>query len=182
MDSAPERISNPIAFLRGSQEGERLDAIGVTVYVKVTQEESGGAFSLFETCDSSAISGPPLHIHHRENESMLVLEGAYQFQIREAIQSAGAGVLAHVPMGVPHTCRCVSETGRLLVLTTPGGYEAFFRGMVWSSSDRLSPRHWMFDRNTTRLGVSSQRRVVRECTQRLPIASGAAARRHSLPH
>lgn len=107
--------------------GECLNVIGISTWVRTTAADSSGAVSAFIT-DDPRFAGPPLHIHRNEDESMLVLEGEYRIQAGDAFHDAHPGDFAFFPRGLAHTYARVSEApGRMLILTTPGGYEAFFR-------------------------------------------------------
>jgi cupin domain len=46
--------------------------------------------------------GPPLHIHHREDEAFYLLDGAMQVVCGEDRWEAGPGSLVMLPRGVPH--------------------------------------------------------------------------------
>ena len=108
-------------------EGIRsLRIFGELVTCKVTSDQTGGAYSLFEV-DTPRGGGPPPHIHHREDESFYVLEGEYEFFGGEGIIRVGVGSLLCVPRGALHAHKNVGEgEGRLLATQTPGGlYERF---------------------------------------------------------
>ena len=109
-------------------EGERsLWVMGILVTYKIPSHRTGGAYSLFEVATPPA-SGPPPHIHHREDESFYVLEGEFEFLMGREPLRVGAGSLIYVPKGTLHAHRVVGEgVGRMLVTQTPGGlYEIFF--------------------------------------------------------
>ncbi|MCC6488073.1 MAG: cupin domain-containing protein [Candidatus Hydrogenedentes bacterium] len=115
------------ATITAPGEGECLNVIGIPTWVRTTTAESNGTLSAFIT-DDPRFAGPPLHIHRNEDESMFVLEGEYRIQTGDAYHVARPGDFAFFPRGLAHTYARVSETpGRMLILTTPGGYEAFFR-------------------------------------------------------
>ena len=94
---------------------------------KIPSQRTGGAYSLFEATTQPG-TGPPPHIHHREDEAFYVLEGEYQFLSGEETLRVGAGSLLYVPKGTLHTHENVGEgMGRMLMTQTPGGlYELFF--------------------------------------------------------
>lgn len=109
-------------------EGARsLWVMGVLVTHKIPSHRTGGAYALFEVATQPG-SGPPPHIHHREDESFYVIEGEYEFLIEGGTVTARAGSLLYVPKGTLHAHRGVGEgVGRMLVTQTPGGlYERFF--------------------------------------------------------
>lgn len=95
-------------------------------YVHVDGEESGGAFSL---CELLAARGsmPPLHVHHRDDETFYVLEGELRLFLgnRQILVPAGKAALA--PREVPHTYRVESDSARFLVINSPAGFEQFLR-------------------------------------------------------
>jgi len=74
-----------------------------------------------------ASEGPPIHIHHNEDEDIHVIAGEYHFWLDGAVSRAGPGTSVFLPRGVPHTFRIVSKTpGRNVAVLTPGGFETFF--------------------------------------------------------
>jgi mannose-6-phosphate isomerase-like protein (cupin superfamily) len=94
--------------------------------VKASAETTGGAFGLLESTLPGGAS-PPLHVHHREDESFWVIEGQVRFRCGDLEVVAGPGSFVFLPRDIPHTFRVDSEDGaRLLTLLTPGGGEGFF--------------------------------------------------------
>jgi mannose-6-phosphate isomerase-like protein (cupin superfamily) len=70
---------------------------------------------------------PPLHVHHREDESFWVLAGEFTMQCGDRTFRGGPGAYFFLPRGVPHTFVNDGTTpGHLLTLLTPGGSEAAF--------------------------------------------------------
>ncbi len=60
-------------------EGEGLtlsSGPGRGLIFKVTDEETGGAFDYF-TVGVAPKGGPPLHVHHNQEETIHVLKGEY---------------------------------------------------------------------------------------------------------
>ena len=116
-----------VSHVRPAEGRRSLRVFGELVTCKVTSDQTGGAYSLFEVTTQPG-EGPPPHVHHREDECFYVLEGEYEFFSGEGIIRAGAGSLLCVPRGALHTHKNVGEdVGRLLATQTPGGlYERFF--------------------------------------------------------
>ena len=112
-------------------EGPSQWVLGELVTYKTTGEQTGGAYSLFEV-ETPPGSGPPPHVQHREDESLYVLEGVFEFVVEGRAIRADAGTLIYVPKGNLHAHKNVGEGGgRLLVTQTPGGlYERFFESLV----------------------------------------------------
>ncbi len=72
-----------------------------------------------------------LHVHEREDEVFLVLEGEHLFQVGREEHRVGPGGLVFAPRGVPHAQRrVVPRVGRVLVLAVPAGIENFFRDLA----------------------------------------------------
>ena len=71
---------------------------------------------------------PPPHVHHRDEELFLILEGRYRFLVDGVwIENVGPGSVVFVPRGVPHTFEVVGDTpGRHWTLQTPSGFERYF--------------------------------------------------------
>ena len=73
--------------------------------------------------------GPPLHVHHDEDEVFFVLEGRLRLRVGDEERELGAGEGALGPRGVPHTYRVESEQARWLVITAAAPFENFVRAM-----------------------------------------------------
>ena len=131
MNTREERMPQSIVHMpRG--EGRSQWVLGELLTYKTTSEQTGGAYSLFEVASQPG-TGPPPHIQHREDESLYVLEGEYEFLDEERTIRAGVGALIYVPKGNLHAHKNVGEgVGRLLVTQTPGGlYERFFESLIF---------------------------------------------------
>jgi quercetin dioxygenase-like cupin family protein len=68
--------------------------------------------------------GAPPHIHRREDELMVVLEGAVEVDVDGDIHVLGEGDVARLPRRVPHRFTVTSAEARLISVFTPGGCEA----------------------------------------------------------
>ena len=113
----------------GADEGERLVFGEVTILLRAPAETTGGAFTLFE--EVPPLVDTPKHVHENEDELFRVLEGEHVFEVGDQEFRAGPGGLVFAPRGVPHAQRrVVPNEGRLLVLTSPGGFEGFFRELA----------------------------------------------------
>jgi mannose-6-phosphate isomerase-like protein (cupin superfamily) len=111
-------------FATDAEGGERLRFGGVELLLKA----AAGTFTVFEERDPV---DTPLHVHEHEDELFYVLEGEHVFQVGAEAFRAGPGALVFAPRGVPHAQRrVVPRSGRVLVLTAPGGLEGFFRQLA----------------------------------------------------
>jgi quercetin dioxygenase-like cupin family protein len=68
-----------------------------------------------------------MHTHDHEDEAFLVLEGSIDVTVADSTTSVQAGGFAFGPRGVPHSYAVTSEQAHLLVISSPGGIEDFFR-------------------------------------------------------
>jgi hypothetical protein len=83
---------------------------------------------------SPAGSGPPRHVHDREDETFVVLTGECEFWLEGTSFIRGPGESAFIPRGREHTFRVAgSEPSRHLLILTPGGFESFFAEMAQAS-------------------------------------------------
>ncbi|MBX5239076.1 cupin domain-containing protein [Rhizobium sp. NLR22b] len=100
--------------------------LGTAYTINVGRIESGGIVGVFESTVPAG-GGPPVHMHHNEDEVIHVIEGAYEFWLNGAIIPVAASRSIFLPRGVPHTFRVASASpGRNLTVLTPGGLEEFF--------------------------------------------------------
>lgn len=99
---------------------------GDRITIKIGTGDSGGSLSVLEISNSPR-SGPPLHVHRREDELWWVLEGRYRFSVGDTLVELEPGGMAFGPRDVAHAFQNVGDApGRLLVITTPSGLEQFF--------------------------------------------------------
>ena len=88
--------------------------------------DSGNLSTIVEN-ETEPGTGPPLHIHEREDEWFFVISGQFVIQVGGALHHLKPGDSAFGPRGVAHTFQCMSkENGRLLTIFNPGGVEGFF--------------------------------------------------------
>ncbi len=99
---------------------------GIEIVYRAVSEDTQGAYSVSEMTFPAG-SGPPMHVHAREDEAWYVLDGSFDTQIGDQSYTAGPGWFGIGPRGVPHSLRA-GEAGpaRMLMYVTPGGFERFF--------------------------------------------------------
>ena len=95
------------------------------ITVKAGSAETGGAFAQIETDDPRG-SGPPLHLHHDQDETFYVLEGEVTIVVGEQRMDLGVGDYLFASRGTPHAYVVRSERARMLVTVTPPGPEELF--------------------------------------------------------
>jgi quercetin dioxygenase-like cupin family protein len=104
----------------------------------VPNEVTGGRLSVFQATVPEGF-GPPRHIHTREDEVFLVIDGDVSFDIDGDLQFAGPGASVYMPRGVPHTFRIQSPVARMLGVMTPGAFEELFRNLSVPADERVLP-------------------------------------------
>ena len=107
-------------------EGTKVWAMGVLVTVKVRADDTGGAYSVFEDLIPPG-AGPVPHTHTKEDETIFVIEGELRAWLGGTQYDVKAGDFVHMPRGVQHYFKNVSQKPtRLLLSYTPGGFEKWF--------------------------------------------------------
>lgn len=113
-------------FVSQPGRGERVTLLGGQVsLIRPYGEHTGGLFSLLETRTPKG-SGPPAHVHEREDEAFYILEGEVEVTIGEETTTATPGTFVFAPRGVPHKYVATQGPARHLTLVTPAGFELFF--------------------------------------------------------
>ena len=93
---------------------------GEWVFGLVTAQTSGGAFERGVGVFPSGNAGPPEHIHPTYDEYFDIVQGEFIFKIDGVERRAQAGEQLVIPIGTPHTFRCVSVGyGVMIVETRP---------------------------------------------------------------
>ena len=111
-----------------------------TISFKVLPRETSGSLFLIEHTHLLK-AGPPLHLHHAQEEYFYVMEGRALFQVGERKVELKAGDSVLGPREVPHTFVPVGETPvRMLIAFTPAGQmEDFFREQEMSGAPFKDP-------------------------------------------
>src|ERR1700690_1419261 len=73
---------------------------GRDLIFKVTGEDTGGAFDYF-TVEVAPHGGPPLHVHHKQEETIHVLSGRLKVRIVEDTFGLDERGFAYLPANVP---------------------------------------------------------------------------------
>ena len=69
----------------------------------------------------------PRHVHAREAETFIVLDGALEGWCEGQVSLIEAGQLIHLPANREHAYRVASDRAHYYLLLTPAGLETFFR-------------------------------------------------------
>ena len=115
-------------------------APGVGVQFKIDAEDVGGRVSVVEHPFDVGALVPP-HVHHREDEVSIVLEGEIGFRSddREAVLAPGGYIVK--PRGEVHAMWNAGDVpARMVEIITPAGFDKFFRELSQANAQRpLTP-------------------------------------------
>jgi quercetin dioxygenase-like cupin family protein len=130
-----EEATMATPVIRQAGEGERRWFYGGGTHTwKVTADESGGSFFLFED-EMTEGKMTPWHCHPDSDELAYVIEGEIEVNIDGRVERVGAGGVIMTPRGVSHAFQVVSPKARILALQTPGSAEAFYYGASEPAAD-----------------------------------------------
>jgi mannose-6-phosphate isomerase-like protein (cupin superfamily) len=99
---APSRIMRRMSHGTPLERVQPLWFINHLVEIHVDVDASDGTLALI---DERGRHGdmPPLHVHHRDDETFYVIEGGLSLFVGEEQVTVGAGQAAFAPREVPHT-------------------------------------------------------------------------------
>lgn len=111
--------------------------LGARCRVLADAKSTDGRYGLVDMIEVPPGDMPPLHVHHTHEEGFLLLEGELSLFLpgREIALKPGEFVLA--PRGVPHAYQVGDSPARILVLSSPAGFEQFVRDV--SALDEVTP-------------------------------------------
>ncbi|HEU5001632.1 MAG TPA: cupin domain-containing protein [Actinomycetota bacterium] len=113
----------------GPGEGLALLAGGSGTVFKLFSAEAGGRLSLVEHPVDPGVLIPP-HVHSREDQISLILEGTVDMLVGEKTFRCPAGSYVTKPRGLPHAFwNPTAQPARLLEISLPGGVEHYMRSM-----------------------------------------------------
>lgn len=109
---------------------EAIEWLGVRYKTILSSAQTNGAMSIVDSWSPPG-SGPPRHIHAKEDETFVMLSGICKVWIEGKETTAVPGESVFIPRGTNHTFKVISdEPSRHLVILTPGGFEGFFADMA----------------------------------------------------
>ena len=120
-----QQSANDTARAWAPDDGEAIWLAGALVTTKIPGDLTGNALTIAEHLVPADFA-MPRHLHHVEDEILYILEGAIEARCGELPLRGGPGGMLFLPRGVPHSWRVTGAApARLLVITTPAGYERF---------------------------------------------------------
>lgn len=99
--------------------------------IKAGAADTGGLFTLVEGVIGPRTPGPPLHVHHGEDECLYVIDGHLLVQLGEERHDLPPGAFAWLPRQIPHAFANGSDSPvRILGVIVPGGVEEMFADLA----------------------------------------------------
>jgi quercetin dioxygenase-like cupin family protein len=99
---------------------------GRDLVFKLTGEDTQGALDYF-VCEVGPLGGPPLHVHHQQDEAIHVLSGRFRVRIGDEDHWLERGGFAFLPAGLPHAfLNLTDQPAELIIVFAPGGGHKFF--------------------------------------------------------
>jgi quercetin dioxygenase-like cupin family protein len=109
--------------------------------ILLTHDQSGGAVSIVQVTEPPGAQAP-LHVHHHDDETFVVLDGSVTLEVGGQAIPAAAGDVAFGPRGIPHRFTVGPDGCRMLFIITPGGrFDSLVREMSVPAASRTLPPH-----------------------------------------
>jgi quercetin dioxygenase-like cupin family protein len=100
--------------------------LGGLLSIRATAGDTEGAVGVVEERASRGYA-TPLHVHSREDETVVVLEGELEYVVDDVAGTVSAGSSVFLPRNRSHRFGVISDEAHFLVIITPGGFEEFFQ-------------------------------------------------------
>ena len=117
--------------------GQSASIPGFRAVYKIYSRDNGGEIAMVEHPFAVGFITAP-HLHTREDETSIVLEGQIGFRSDDAEVVLGPGGYITKPRGQMHSMwNAGTVPGRIVEVITPGGFEGYFRelGEVLAASN-----------------------------------------------
>ena len=106
---------------------ERRWFLGLPTWIRASATETNGALSLIDQVIPAGFESP-WHVHHDEDESLFIIEGAMTVVVADRAVTLNAGDFGFGPRGIPHGFRIESsKPARVLLMTNGGGFAEFIK-------------------------------------------------------
>ena len=118
-------------YMLRSREGHAIAAIGLGITMKTDGKSTHDAYSLFEYSVPAQTSGPPPHLHTREDESFICLAGRLDVMLGGEDFVLEQGDYLYLPRDVVHTFRNASDAeARVISVVSPAGLEGYYQALA----------------------------------------------------
>jgi quercetin dioxygenase-like cupin family protein len=121
----------------GPMDGKIYQLAKLALAFKRSEGEGEGSYSIYEQLEQPGTT-VMRHRHPTYQETFIVLEGRFNFQVEDERKTMGPGEIIMIPRGAWHGFECISsEPGRLLTLSSPAGvFEAFIADVCSADLDK----------------------------------------------
>jgi quercetin dioxygenase-like cupin family protein len=119
-------------------EGEARWWFAALAEIKASAADTDGQLTIVEVTEPPGAQ-TPLHVHHREDEGLWILDGEVTFHVGDVTIEARAGDFAWGPRDVPHRYTAGPDGCRMLFILTPAGFEGLVRDMSEPAAERTLP-------------------------------------------
>jgi mannose-6-phosphate isomerase-like protein (cupin superfamily) len=135
----PIQNTKPKPIIVPSNEGRKMFVLGQEITLKLTGNETGGAYYVFEALTPPGV-GVPTHVHEHEDEILRIIEGEYEVFLDGKTYKAGQGAVINLPRLIPHRFGNVGKKpGRATTTVIPGiNFEKFFEELSSLSGEQWS--------------------------------------------
>jgi mannose-6-phosphate isomerase-like protein (cupin superfamily) len=97
--------------------------------IRVSANETNGTYSVVEVVSSPG-DGTLMHVHEKDDEHYVILEGVARFAYGSRTFDVTEGMAVTLARNIPHAWCNPGETAlRMLVTSTPGGGEEYLRAI-----------------------------------------------------
>lgn len=115
--------------------GSRINVLGDNITIRLTGEDTGGAFTLVEQTNPPGVS-IPMHYHKNEEELFHIIEGSMVFTVGGQSHVASAGTTVFLPRNIPHAWEVVGDVPvKTLLQVVPAGAEKMWRELSEMPAD-----------------------------------------------
>ena len=121
------RTDNGGVFVGPDDSKSLPNPVGGRMVIKVRDEDTNGAYSMYDNTIPPGSPGPRPHIHRHHEEAFYVMEGELTVRVGPRTIKASAGSFVVVPRGVVHQpSNPGTQPTRFLLIFSPAGMDHFF--------------------------------------------------------
>ncbi len=143
-----------MAYLAQPDQQQTLEWLdGSTFSVLLDSQATNGQLTVGRFAVSKG-EAPPFHLHTREDEIFMLINGTALLWLGEEQMELSEGGIVYLPKNIPHGYRITSNTADLLMIATPAGIEEMFRH---AGRDVTSPRPEGFAITPDKLAEAAER-------------------------
>ncbi|MEA2789238.1 MAG: hypothetical protein QOG73_1644 [Acetobacteraceae bacterium] len=118
----------PTPGLIHTRDAATIYFFGTRIRILVSGAQTGGAFCVLEVRSPAGNATPP-HVHHRETETLHLLEGGITAVVDGRPVDAVVGDTLVLPPNVPHQLITGRRDTRSLLFCNPAGFDDFVRAV-----------------------------------------------------